>query len=316
MSQQSAFTYIRSGVTPFFRLPSGEAPYDAYDAVVLGVPYDGGTTMRPGARFAPYEVRRASARIQCFHPQHRLDVFRALRVVDGGNVPAPPFSGAAVRELVEGMLLAVVESDATPFVVGGDHSITLPILRAIARKHGPVAVIHVDAHLDTSTGELWGDEFHHGTPIRHALLEGLIERGQLHQVGIRASFGHPEESALSLAYDARIYDMDAIDDRGVVAVADQIRSDVGDRAVYLTFDVDGVDPSFAPGTGTPESGGMSAREALRFVRALAGVRLVGMDVVEVLPALDHADLTVDLAARLLFEGLALRAVRASRTSPA
>jgi agmatinase len=312
-AQASAGAYLRQGLTPFFRLPMadlgkrGPAAYEGADAVVLGVPHDAGVTYRPGARFAPWEVRRVSALLQTFHPEHGVDVFGMLRAVDGGNVAFPPFHASAMRELVQAEIASVAAHGAAPFVVGGDHSITLPVLRALHAKHGPLAVVHVDAHLDTSSSEVWGEPFHHGTPIRHALKEGLIAPNGLHQVGIRASWGYADEGSFADSFGARRHDMRALEDRGVRAIAEEIRTSVGDLPVYVTFDVDGVDPAYAPGTGTPVPGGMTSREAIRLLRSLVGVRLVGMDVVEVSPGLDHADVTAHLAAQLLFEGLALRA---------
>jgi agmatinase len=316
MPQTSAFSYIRQGTTPFFRLPQVDvhaaSPYGGLDAVVVGVPFDMATTYRPGARFAPYEVRRVSALVQTFHPSHKIDVFGTLRAADGGNVAVPPFSAPLARDVIENEISAIVDAGAVPFAVGGDHSIALPALRAVAKKHGPLAVVHVDAHLDTSDAEVWGDAYHHGTPLRHAIEEGLVHRGQLHQVGIRATWGYPEEGALAASHEATLYDVDAIASRGIACVAQHIVACVGDRPVYVTFDVDGVDPAFAPGTGTPVPGGLTSREALALLRGLAGVRLVGMDVVEVCPALDHADVTSHLAAHVLFEGLALAALAKQR----
>jgi agmatinase len=312
MPQSPAFAYIRQGLTPFFRLPAVDvdaaSPYAGLDAVVIGVPYDAATTYRPGARFAPYEVRRVSALVQTFHPTHKVDVFATLRAADGGNVAVPPFAAALARDVIENEVATILAAGAVPFAVGGDHSIALPAMRAVAKKHGPLAVVHVDAHLDTSDAEVWGDAFHHGTPLRHAISEGLVERGQLHQVGIRATWGYPEEGALAASHGATLYDVDAIAARGIASVAAHIVSSVGQRPVYITFDVDGIDPAFAPGTGTPVPGGLTSREALTLLRSLAGVNVVGMDVVEVCPALDHADITSHLAAHLLFEGLALLAV--------
>jgi agmatinase len=276
------------------------------------VPFDAATTYRPGARFAPYEVRRVSALVQTFHPTHKVDVFATLRAADGGNVAVPPFAPPLAREVIENEIASIVSAGAVPFAVGGDHSIALPALRAVAKKHGPLAVVHVDAHLDTSDAEVWGDAFHHGTPLRHAIEEGLVERGQLHQVGIRATWGYPEEGALAAQHGATLYDVDALAARGIASVASHIVASVGERPVYITFDIDGVDPAFAPGTGTPVPGGLTSREAIALLRGLAGVNLVGMDLVEVCPALDHADITSHLAAHLLFEGLALLAVRAAR----
>jgi len=297
-------TYIRQGISPFFRLPcvdvNAAAPYRDLDAVVVGVPWDMAVTYRPGARFAPYEVRRVSALVQGFHPVHKVDVFGSMRVADGGNVAVPPFAPSLARD--------VIENEIASFVVGGDHSIALPALRAVSKAHGALAVVHVDAHLDTSDAQVWGDAYHHGTPIRHAIEEGLIEHGQLHQVAVRAPWGYPEEGSIAAEHGATLYDVDAIAMRGISAVAQHIVSCVGDRPVYVTFDIDGVDPAFAPGTGTPVPGGITSREAVALLRGLAGVNLVGMDLVEVCPALDHADITCHLAAHLLFEGLALRAV--------
>jgi agmatinase len=172
--------------------------------------------------------------------------------------------------------------------------------------------VHVDAHLDTSDAEVWGDAFHHGTPLRHAIEEGLVARGQLHQVGIRATWGYPEEGALAADHGATLYDPDMVATRGIAGVAADIAASIGERPTYITFDVDGVDPAFAPGTGTPVPGGLSSREAIALLRGLAGANIVGMDLVEVCPALDHADITSHLAAHLLFEGLGLLAVRRSR----
>jgi agmatinase len=306
MSQTAAFDYIRAGQIPFFRLPQ-VTDFAGFRAILLGVPWDGGTTHQPGARFAPYHVRRVSATLQSYHPLAKIDVFGGVRAADGGNVPISPFNPGLMREITEAAMGSVHEVGAAPLVVGGDHSVALPCLRAAARKHGPLAVVHVDAHLDTSGPEIWGDPYHHGTPLRHALEEGLIERGQLYQLGIRASWGDEHDSALVIKHAGHIYTMEDIAVDGVAALMTHIRHEVQKRPVYLTFDVDGVDPAFAPGTGTPIPGGLSSREALEIVRGLRGTRLVGMDVVEVLPALDHADLTCHLAAHLLYEGLAVLA---------
>jgi agmatinase len=313
MTQQSAFEYLSHGQIPFFRLPiapTAAAIPHGTGAVLLGVPYDGGTTYRPGARLAPFEVRRVSALLQGYHPSHRISVFDRLGAVDGGNVVFPPFDAAAVRSRVEGAVDTVLTSGAAPFLVGGDHSVALPALRAVARRHGPVAVVHVDAHLDTSGPETWGEPFHHGTPFRHALEEGLIATGQLHQVGVRGPWASARDAEPGAAHGARVHTMEDVAERGIAAIAAEIRSAVGDRPVYLSFDVDAVDPAFAPGTGTPVPGGLTSREGLQLVRDLAGVALVGMDVVEVCPPLDHADVTSHLAAYLLFEGLALAALAA------
>jgi len=319
VTQQSALEYLAHGQTPFFRLPQsppGRALPPGTRAVLLGVPFDGGATYHPGARFGPYHVRRVSALLQGFHPGHRLEVFEHASAVDGGNVVFPPFQASAMRERVEAEVGRVLSEGAVPFLVGGDHSLALPALRAAARAYGPLAVIHVDAHFDTSGPEVWGERFHHGTPFRHALDEALVLPGQLHQVGIRGPRGRADEDGPGGEHDGRVVSAFDLSERGVAEVASEIRRAVGARPVYLSFDVDAVDPAFAPGTGTPVPGGLTSREALALLSALAGIRLVGMDVVEVCPALDHADLTSLLAAHLLFEGLALAALSPPRAAAA
>jgi agmatinase len=315
MSQQSAAHYLRHGQTPFFRLPvadislPGADAYAAADAVLLGVPYDGGTTYQPGARLGPYHIRRVSALVQGYHPEHKVGVFEKLRVLDGGNVVFPPFDAAKVRESVEAEVARVYAAGAVPFLVGGDHSIALSALRAASAKHGSLAVVHVDAHADTSSGEIWGTTHHHGTPLRHALMENLIARGQLYQLGLRGPWSSPEDGLFAADYGATVVTANEIGERGIVDVVGEVVRKLGDRPVYLTFDIDAVDPAFAPGTGTPVPGGLTSREALELVRQLAGINLVGMDLVEVSPPLDTADVTSHLAAHLLFEALALLAAR-------
>jgi agmatinase len=312
VSQQSAMEYLAHGQTPFFRLSQWSGPGGppaGTGAVLLGVPYDGGATASPGARFAPFQVRRLSAFVQGYHRFHRLQVFERLAAVDGGNVTFPPFDGAAVRARVESKVAEVARSGAVPFLVGGDHSIALPALRALARQHGPLAVLHLDAHLDTSGPEVWGEPFHHGSPLRHAIEEQLILPGHLHQVGVRAHWSSAEDGELVRDHGATVVSPDDLVAAGPERLGRAIREQTGERPLYLTVDVDALDPAFAPGTGTPVPGGLTSRDVIQLLRGLAGVKLVGMDVVEVCPALDHADLTGHLAAHLLFEGLALAALQ-------
>jgi agmatinase len=313
MPQDDALTYLRHGQTPFFRLPVAIGPVpEGTRAVLLGIPTDLGATYQPGARLAPWHVRRVSALLQGYHPVHAVEVFAAAPAVDGGNVAFPPFSPGAMREAVEGQVGAIAAAGAVPFVIGGDHGVTLPILRALARRHGPLAVVHVDAHLDTSGPETWGEPFHHGTPFRHAIEEGLVARDGLFQVGIRGPWGSAADSGPSLGHGGRIYTVDEVGERGAGLVGAEIRRALGDRPAYVSLDVDALDPAFAPGTGTPVPGGLTSREVFALLRALAGTAVAGMDVVEVAPALDRGDETVTLAAHLLFEGLALLAVAGRR----
>jgi agmatinase len=307
--QEPAFAYLRHGQTPAFRLPVVASPDAATDAdvVVIGVPTDAGTTYQPGARLAPYHVRRVSALIQSYHPPLAVDVFGTLRVVDGGNAVFPPFDRAAMREAVQATVAGALAGGAVPALIGGDHSVTLPAMRAVAAARGPLAVVHFDAHLDTSGPEVWGDEFHHGTPLRHAMTEGLTADGGVIHVGIRGPWGTRDDDALTRKCGNRVIGADEVTDRGASRVAAEIRERVGKRAVYVTIDVDAIDPAFAPGTGTPVPGGLASRDALAIVRGLAGLDIAGIDVVEVCPPLDHADMTSHLAAYLMWEALAAKA---------
>lgn len=305
--QEAALTYLRHGQTPFFRLPSTVAVANA-DVAVLGVPHDAGTTYQPGARLAPYHLRRVSALVQGYHPEHGIDVFDALACVDGGNVAFPPFDRAAMRAAVEAEIRQLAAGRVTPLVIGGDHSVTLPVLRALAKKYGPLAVVHFDAHLDTSGPEAWGDDFHHGTPLRHAIDEGLIAEGQLYQIGVRGPRGGAGDDALVRRRGHSLFTADHVAERGARYLTAELRERIGTRPCYVTFDLDAVDPAFAPGTGTPVPGGLTAREALALVRGLAGLEICGADVVEYCPPLDHADITGHLAVHLAWELLAALAV--------
>jgi agmatinase len=302
--QEPALEYLRHGQIPLFRLPVSLDAAGA-DVALLGVPHDAGTTYQPGARFAPYHVRRVSALVQSHHPVHGLDVFSRLRCVDAGNVVFPPFDRAVMRAAVEAQVAAL---PALPFVVGGDHSVTLPVLRAIAKRHGPVAVVHFDAHFDLSGADVWGDDHHHGTPLRHAIQEGLIERGQLFQIGVRGPRGGASDDQIARDDGHTCISADDVGERGAKRVCAELRERIGKRPVYVTFDVDAIDPAFAPGTGTPVPGGLTTREAFGLLRGLAGLHVIGGDVVEISPPLDHADLTVHLGAALLWEMLALAAL--------
>jgi agmatinase len=306
MKQQSTFEYLRHGQTPFFRLPAVTDSFSS-GVALLGVPYDGGTTYQPGARLAPFHVRRVSAFFQSYHPHHKISVFDEIEAYDAGNITAPPFNDEHARGAVQGMVSQVVQAGGIPFLLGGDHSIALPALRSVVSRHGPVALVHVDAHLDSSPAESWGADFHHGTPIRHALTEGLIEKGLLFQLGIRASEADEHDRDLVMQHDAMVLSPDELcaNLHGTMA---QIRERIGDRPTYISFDIDAVDPAFAPGTGTPVAGGFTSREAIALLRELRGANIVGMDLVEVAPGLDVGDATSILAAQLLYEGLALVAL--------
>jgi agmatinase len=308
--QTTAFEYLSHGLTPFFRLPLG-ADHAGLDVAVLGVPTDAGTTYQPGARLAPYHVRRVSALLQSWHPEHGIDVFGRLRCGDAGNIVFPPFDRGAMREAVEREVRALSAALVRPLVIGGDHSVTLPVLRALAKRHGPLAVVHVDAHLDTSSADVWGDDFHHGTPIRHAVTEGLVAHGALFQIGVRGPRGGAADDRVTTGIGGTIWSADALAARGIAYACAELRERIGTRPTYVTFDIDAIDPAFAPGTGTPVPGGLSSREALALLRGLAGLDVCGADVVEYCPALDHADITAHVTACLAYEILAVMALRSS-----
>lgn len=246
--------------------------------------------------------------LQGHHAGHGVDVFSRIRCIDAGNVVFPPFDRALMRDAVETEVGGLLAARTVPIVVGGDHSISLPILRALARERGPLAVVHFDAHLDMSSPEIWADDFHHGTPIRHAIDERLIETGQLYQLGIRGSRGSAADDQLSRQHGHTVISADQIAERGVARVCNELRERIGGRPVYITFDIDAVDPAYAPGTGTPVPGGITSREALALVRGLAGLDICGGDLVELCPPLDHADITSHLGAHLVWEMLALLAL--------
>jgi agmatinase len=308
--QDNALAYLRHGQTPFFRLSASPEVGNA-DVALLGVAHDAGTTYQPGARLAPYHVRRVSALVQSHHPVHKIDVFQRLRCVDAGNIVFPPFDRTAMREAVETGVRELATANVAPVIVGGDHSITLPVLRALAKHHGPLAVVHLDAHLDLSGPDTWGDAFHHGTPLRHAIDEGLIERGQLYQLGVRGPRGSADDDLLACANSHTQISVEEVEHRTARGVCAELRERIGARPVYVTFDIDAIDPAYAPGTGTPVPGGLTSREALALLRGLAGLAVCGGDVVEVCPPLDHADMTCHLAAQLVWELLAVMALRRS-----
>lgn len=309
--QQSALHYLRHGQTPFFRLDASPDVGNA-DVALLGVPHDGGTTYQPGARLAPFHLRRVSALVQGHHPEHNVDVFQRLRCIDGGNIVFPPFDRAAMRTAVEVEIQQLAAAQVAPVVIGGDHSITLPILRALSKRHGQMAIVHFDAHLDLSGADVWGDDYHHGTPIRHIIDEGLVEPGQLYQIGIRGPRGTANDDILARSGGHTLVSADAVAERSPKRICAELRERIGTRPVYITFDIDAIDPAFAPGTGTPVPGGITSREALGLLRGLAGLDVRGADLVEVCPPLDHADITSHLGANLVWEMLALMAVRVER----
>jgi agmatinase len=286
-------------VATFMLLPLSERAA-GLDVALLGIPYDGGTSYRTGARFGPRAVREQSSLIRPWNPVLKVHPFQRLRVADCGDVDVVPISIERTCDAIQQAVDRVIVAGATPVCVGGDHSVTLPILRSLARRHGQLGVVHFDAHPDT-WDEYFGSKFFHGTPFRRAVEEGLIDPRRMVQVGIRGPLYGPEDFAFHDEHGIEVVRIEALKEHGTDWVAGRIGRLRG-GPVYCSFDIDAVDPAYAPATGTPEVGGLTSYEALALVRSLAGMDLVGADVVEVSPPYDGpGQVTSLLAANLLFE---------------
>jgi len=285
----------------FMRLPFVENTR-GLDVAIVGVPFDGGTSYRPGARLGPREIRSQSSLIRPYSYFQHVAPFDRLNVADAGDVDAPPVSIEKCFDAVEARVGAIADAGTRPIVIGGDHSISLPVLRALARCHGPLALVQFDAHIDT-WDEYFGGKYFHGTPFRRAIEEGVVDPKRFIQVGIRGPMYGEDDFDFHREHGITVIDIDQVKERGVSWVIDRIRM-VTTGATYMTFDIDGVDPAFAPGTGTPEVGGLTSHEAQRLVRGLAGLSLVGGDIVEVAPCYDGpGQITSLLAANIMFEFL-------------
>jgi agmatinase len=287
----------------FMRLPHVPDAQEV-DIALIGIPYDGGTSYRPGARFGPREIRSQSSLIRPYNPSQAVKPFDQFRIADCGDIDVAPNSIEKTYELIEKGIARFAQT-ALPISVGGDHSISLPILRALAKIHGPLGLVHFDAHPDT-WDEYFGGKYFHGTPFRRAIEEGLVDSARMIQIGIRGPLYGEEDFEFQKNRGIRWVPIDEIREQGVRRIA----AEMVERAhgkVYVSFDIDCVDPAFAPGTGTPEVGGLDSYEALTFVRSLAGVNAVGFDIVEVSPLYDGpGQITALLAANLLFEFLSSR----------
>ena len=289
----------------FMRLPHVEDPH-GLDVAIVGVPYDGGTSYRPGSRLGPREIRSQSSLIRSYSYFQKVAPFDRLNVADAGDVDAPPVSIAKACEAIEARIGAIADAGATPIVAGGDHSISLPILRALAKRHGPLGLVQFDAHIDT-WDEYFGGKYFHGTPFRRAIEEGIVDGKRFIQVGIRGPMYGEEDFEFHREHGITMLDIDQVKARGIPSVIGEIRR-VAVGPAYMTFDIDAVDPAFAPGTGTPEVGGLTSHEAQQLVRGLSGLSLVGGDVVEVAPPFDGpGQITALLAANLIFEFLCVLA---------
>ena len=294
-----------SGIPTFMRVPLSSEPTEV-DIALVGVPFDGGVSARPGARHGPREMRNQSSMMRGIHPELGINPFEVCRVADVGDVPLPQVydleaSHRAIREFVQ----PFYASGGKVLAAGGDHSITYPIFQAMAREQ-PIAMVHIDAHTDT-WDEHAGSKFTHGSPFRRAVEAGLLDPRKTIQIGIRGAQNSDEGWRYSLDQGMRVVFMDEFERLGVDAVIAEARRVVGDASVYLSFDVDGLDPVYTPGTGTPEIGGITTREALGLLRGLQGLNFVGADVVEVSPPFDPSGNTALVGATLMYECLCLLA---------
>lgn len=298
-----------SEIPTFMRAPLVQ-DLDRVDIGIVGIPYDGGLTCRTGARHGPREVRNESSMMRAINVVTDVRPFELARVADIGDVHfRNMFNQNEVIADIEKYYDAIADAGVIPLGIGGDHSVTYPILKALAKRHQQaIAVLHVDSHTDT-WAEYQGSKFHHGSPFRLATEEGLIDPTKTVQIGIRGGQNVAEGLDYSRDNGMRLITIEEFDDLGWKAVAEEARRIVGDCPVYLTFDIDGLDPVYAPGTGTPEAGGITMREAQRLLRELAGLNYIGGDMVEVSPPLDPSGITALNGATIAFEILCLLAQR-------
>jgi agmatinase len=295
-----------AGASTFARLPRIDE-VDSFDVALIGAPFDGGVSFRPGARFGPSSIRQASRHLRpAYNPMQDVSPYRVLQAVDAGDVPCNPFDIDAALQQIDDGVGDLLASGARPVMLGGDHTIALGGLRAVARTHGPVALIHFDAHLDT-WNSYFGADRTHGTIFRRAHEEGLLIQDACTHIGIRGPLYAAEDLTDDAAFGFEIIRAEDLDRIGIEEIVDRVRRRTGDAPVYLSIDIDVLDPAFAPGTGTPEMGGLTSRELLALVRALPREQLVAADLVEVSPVYDHAEITSLAAATLGYEITSLMA---------
>jgi guanidinobutyrase len=291
-----------AGIATMMRLPVAESP-QGLDAAFIGVPLDIGTSHRPGARFGPRQIRAESALLRPYNMATGAAPFDTLQVADLGDVPINTYSIEKSLPIITAFYERVLAAGCKPLTLGGDHTIALPILRAIAARHGPVAVVHVDAHADINE-DMFGERFAHGTPFRRAVEEGLLQCDKVWQIGLRGTGYAADDFDWPRAQGFTVVPAHEVWHRSLAPLMAGIRERIGPATpMYLSFDIDGIDPSFAGGTGTPEIGGLTVPQALEIVRGCRGLNLVGADLVEVAPPYDLSGNTALLGANLLYEML-------------
>ena len=297
-----------SGIASFMRLPvldPAEAP-GRVDIGLVGIPFDGATTNRPGARLGPRGVREASTGTRALNAATGIAPYDLAACADLGDVCVNPIDVAATAARIEAFYEPLAAAGIVPLSVGGDHFVTYPVLRALGRDR-PLGLVHIDAHSDTDDGQYDGSRLTHGTPFRRAIEDGVLDPTRMIQIGLRGSVDAADELDWARAQGVRIVPMEEVVSRGLPQVAAEARAVIGAGPAYLSFDIDALDPAYAPGTGTPEMGGFTSREALFLVRALNGLDFIGADLVEVAPPLDPSGITALAGATLAFEILCLLA---------
>jgi agmatinase len=300
-----------AGLGTFARLPQARDVTKDLDVAIVGIPFDAGVSYRPGARFGPAHVRESSRLLRPFNPAQGVSPFAQIQVADAGDIAVNPFDiSQAIREVEMGAR-ELLERSSSLITIGGDHTIALPLLRAMyARMGNPIAVVHFDAHLDT-WDTYFGADITHGTPFRRAMEEGLIDSEASMHLGIRGPLYDQGDLIRDAQLGFQVVTSDDLDSEGSAGIIERIHNRIGDRPVYVSLDIDVLDPAFAPGTGTPEAGGWSSRELLRILRGMKGLNFVGFDVVEVSPAYDHAQVTGVAASHIIYDMVSLVASNAS-----
>ncbi|MFM2070328.1 MAG: agmatinase [Actinomycetota bacterium] len=286
-----------AGPATMMRLPPTSGPLDA---AFVGVPLDIGTSNRSGARFGPREIRAESCLLRPYNMATRAAPFDSLRVGDGGDVALNTFNLAASIDIITNHYRELLETVGVPLSMGGDHTITYPIVRALAERHGPIGMVHVDAHADVNRS-MFGERITHGSWLRHAIDDGYIDPRRTVQIGLRGTGYAADDFDWIAGLGARVVPAEECWHRSLTPLMAEVQAQLGDAPMYLSFDIDGLDPSVAPGTGTPEIGGLTGIQGLEIIRGLRGASLVGADLVEVAPAYDASGNTALVAANLLFE---------------
>ena len=289
------------GPATFMRLPAME-PHSGLDVGFVGVPFDIGTSNRPGARLAPREIRDESRMLRPFNVSTGANPFNSLSVADIGDVPINTFNLQKSMGIIERFYDNLMAHGISPLTMGGDHTIALPILRALRKQHGPIGLVHIDAHADINDN-MFGEKIAHGTPFRRAVEEGLLDCERVVQIGLRGTGYSADEYDWSRQQGFRVVQAEECWHKSLTPLMAEVRAKVGGGPVYITFDIDGLDPAFAPGTGTAEIGGLTVMQGIEIVRGCKGLEVVGGDLVEVSPPYDTSHNTSLVGANLLYEML-------------